>query len=294
MIMLMKLLTKMMPKTDSSLPEIKVPSTWNEFSRSQLLYISQLFSKSFEQYHFKVIALNFLAHIKITGEYNVDETDRYFFEIKFHKTKHFVSASLYNELLKSIKYLTEVSTLSNQLIPHFWMGKQYFGPDNSLYNISYNELIHAQLAYSNFTNSQDIKHLATLAAILYRPKKRKLNKKSPKWNGDIRQEFSAYTYKYRAKWFKWLPFKTKYAIYIFFSGSLNQMADEHPLCFKASTLISSTPKNVNPAKTLIDLVPVITKGDPTKNKALYKSPAWDVFDAYERMREEFETSKPNK
>lgn len=288
----MKLLTKTAPKTVSSLPEITVPDSWNKLSRRQLLFLSLLFGKALEQYHFKVIALNKLSGIKITGKYYIHETNqRYCFQVKHQRRRFFVTAGLYKELLKSIAFITSPSTLTLQLIPRFWFGRWFYGPSDSLYNISYNELVHAQLAYTNFENTKDPAHLNHLLAVLYRRKKKSIRKSDPNWDGDMRENFSAYTYQRRARWFRFVPFKLKYTVFIFYSGSLSQMADEHPLCFKAPTRVSSKPKKENPAKALIDLVPVITKGDPTKNNELYKTPAWDVFDAYERMREEFEATK---
>lgn len=296
----MKLLTKTPPKTDSTLPSISVPDHWNKLKRRQLLYLAWLLNQSFEQNAFKVIALAKLSGIKILEKFKVDENDKYWFLIKQKREKFYITAGLYNQLLKSITFTTEAPQLTNQLIPSFSLLPSYFsllpffkfhGPEESCYNITYAEMVHAQLAYTNFNNTKEAKYLNHLVAILYRPRKKNLNKKHPDWNGDTREPFSAFTYQSRAKWFRFLPFKLKYAIFIFFSGCMGHMADEHPLCFAAPTKISSNPKKANPAKSLIDLVPVVTKGDPTKNEALYKTPAWDVFDSYEAMRTEQEARK---
>jgi hypothetical protein len=302
--MLTKLLTRTKPKTGSLSPEINVPESWNSLSRKQLLLIIRLFSFNLDITSYRVIALNRLACIKVTGNSHYqEETDRWLFEIKHRRQKHWVTAGLYHQLLKAMNFITEAPTLTNQLIPRFSLLPlplplplpfSYYGPDEACYNINYNELIHAQLAYTNYTNTKKLEYLNQLVAVLYRPRKKNVNKNSPQWDGDMREPFSAYNYQRRAKLFKLLPYRVKYAIYIFYSGSLALMEKEHPLCFQKSTRISSTPKQHNPAKELIDLVPVITKADPTKNKEIYITPAWDVFDAYESARREFEATKPKK
>jgi len=200
-------------------------------------------------------------------------------------------------LLKTVNFITEAPSLTNQLIPRFslWpLPFALYGPSDSCYNINYNELIHAQLAYTNYNNTKKTEYLNNLVAVLYRPRKIWVNKNSPGWDGDMREPFSAYNYQRRAKLLRFVPFKIKYAIFIFYSGSLALMEKEHPLCFQKSTRTSSTPRQHNPAKELINLVPVITKADPTKNKEIYITPAWDVFDAYEAALKEFEAMKQKK
>ena len=286
----MRLLTKTSRKTDSSLPEITLPDEWNRLSRRQLLYLAWLFKQSIDVHHFKVLALNKLSGLKVLNRYYIDDDNRYRFLVKHKRRKFYVSAALYHELLKAVGFVMQEPKLTKQLIKSFWFGRRFHGPDDSCYNITYNELIHAELAWTNFKNSGDVKELNKLVAVLYRPRRKGIRTSDPEWDGDLREPFSAYTYTRRARWFRFLPFKLKYAVHIWFSGCIGHMADEHPLCFN-STRISSQPGKQNPAKALIDLVPVLTKADPTKNKALYASPAWDVFDAYESMRKEHEEMK---
>ena len=279
----MKLRWKTNRKTDSTLPEITVPDAWNKLTRKQLLFVASLFNRALETYTFKVIALNTLAGIKITGEYYVDETDRYLFELKHNKQKFFVSAGLYKQLLAAVSFITSGSSLTKQLIQKFWFGKSYFGPDDCLYNVVYNEFIHAQLACANFENTKDKNHLNTLAAVLYRRKNPRMQKSDPHWNGDFREDFSAYTYNRRARWFRFLPFRLKYAIYIYYRGSVDYMVAQHPLCFKVSTKISSLPKTESPVQSLIDFIPILNQGDPTRNPHILTTPVWDIFDTYETI-----------
>ena len=296
----MKLRWKTNRKTDSTLPEITVPDAWNKLTRKQLLFVASLFNRTLELYTFKVIALNKLAGIKITGEYYVDETDRYLFEIKNKTKKYFVSAGLYKQLLAAVSFITSGSSLTKQLIPRFSLSSMpfalcplpfFYGPDDCLYNVVYNEFIHAQLACANFENTKDKNHLNTLTAVLYRRKNQRMQKSDPHWNGDLREDFSAYTYNRRASWFRLLPFKLKYAIYIYYRGSVDYMVAQHPLCFKPSTKISTTPKVESPVQSLIDFIPILNQGDPTRNPQILTTPIWDIFDTYETILNQSMQSK---
>lgn len=288
----MKLRTKTSRKTDSTLPEITLPDAWDKLSRKQLLFIASLYKLELYPDEFKVRVLNKLAGLKLTRNYHVDETDRYLFEIKHRKQRFLVTAGLYKEMLSAVSFVTSGSMLTKQVIPRFSLFplphafcslSLFHGPDDALYNVVYSEFIHAQLACANFENTKEEKYLNTLAAVLYRNKKTNLNKTDPHWNGDVREDFSAYTYERRAVWFRLLSFDLKYAIYIFYRGSVDYMVQQHPLCFRPSTKTSSSPKKESPVQSLIDFVPILTQGDPTKNNKIYRTPIWDIFDTYESI-----------
>lgn len=279
----MKLRWKTKPKTGSISPEITVPEGWNDLTRKQLLFVAKLMLRKINIADFRGIVLNRFAGIKVYPEYRVDENDNYAFRIKQGKQKYFITAGLYHELLKSVDFVTREPSLTSQLIPQFRLfSRRYAGPEQACYNISYSELIYAQLAAANFQNTKDARYLNELTSILYRPV-RNYRKSDPDFDGDRRVPFSAYAFQRRAWWFRFLPANIKFAVYIFFSGSMAFMAEKHPNCFKENTRVSSNPKPADPVKPLMDLVPVMTKGDPTKNKEFYSSPAWDVFDAYESL-----------
>lgn len=290
----MKLRFKTKKKTGSTLPVINVPDNWNRLTRKQLLTIVNLFKFDLDITAYRVIAFNALANVKLTGKSRENDPNGLnTYQVKNQYGKFWITASLYHELLKTVDFISKPPTLTNQLFPTIRvLGTRLYGPEEACYNITYNELIYAQLAYTNFTNTKEVKHLNELVAVLYRPRKKKLNKRDPKWNGDKREPFSAFLYQNRSWWMRFIPWKVKYAIYVFYSGSLAHMEAEHPLCFKAGTRISSTPKQSNPAKELIDLIPVITKNDPTKEKDILNASAYTVFDHYESARKEHEASKP--
>jgi hypothetical protein len=165
----MKHLTKTNRKTDSSLPEITLPDDWNRLSRRQLLYLAWLFNRSVDVHAFKVLALNKLSGLKVLNRYYIDDDNRYQFLVKHKRRKFYVSAALYHEMLKAVAFVMKESKLTKQLIKSFWFGIRFHGPDDSCYNITYNELIHAELAWTNFKNSGDVNELNKLVAVLYRP-----------------------------------------------------------------------------------------------------------------------------
>jgi len=162
----MKRLTKINRKTDSSLPEITLPDEWNRLSGSQLLYLAWLFKQSVDVHSFKVLALNKLSGLKVLNRYYIDDDNRYQFLVKHKRRKFYVSAGLYHEMLKAVGFVMNESKLTKQLIKSFWFGIRFHGPEDSCYNITYNELIHAELAWTNFKNSGDVKELNKLVAVL--------------------------------------------------------------------------------------------------------------------------------
>lgn len=102
---------------------------------------------------------------------------------------------------------------------------RYYGPDQALLNISFDEYIEANGHFKTFATTKDEHALNMLVATLYRPSKlptpRNLFRN---YDGDKRQEFVSANVELRAKKFENLPYHIKYGIYLFFMACQNYIA----------------------------------------------------------------------
>lgn len=102
---------------------------------------------------------------------------------------------------------------------------KYYGPDEALLNISFDEFIEANGHFKSFAKTKDEQSLNMLIATLYRPKKLPTPRNIFRnYDGDKRQDFVEANVNLRAKKLKNLPYHIKYGIYLFFMACQNYIA----------------------------------------------------------------------
>lgn len=181
----------------------QAPAKWDELTKDQLLLLAATMGS-------KLIfkdARNILAIL--------------LYKVPVRLVKHLNSLSL-DDIGDTISFLFKKNTLNNWLIEAFRHRLfKYYGPKKQLSNITVDEYILTERCYEQFGNTKNAEYLDTLAAILYRPKR------FSDIDNDIRRQLTAYGYIKRAKRFKSLPLRLKYAIYLNYEGCRNYIIENN-------------------------------------------------------------------
>ena len=147
---------------------------------------------------------------------------------------------LSNDLMPLLGFIAEENLLSKWLIPR--LGR-YYGPAEKLSNITVDEFIGADMAYTHYFElrqndpKQAHKQLCRLAAILYRPKKWwwSITRLFPSLNsGDCRQPLNDNTIDMRARKFEKLPLPVLLAIMHNYQGCRNWIHATFPDAWQTS------------------------------------------------------------
>jgi len=214
---------------------ITAPTSYNQLTKKQLLEITQIFASEPRLSLFRV-----LTFLKLTGA-KILKNDGSGIRFKYKNTKFYLTPEEFLSFSKSFDFLTENSTLTNNLLPIIRVAlKKYYGPSNSLFNITFGEYLTAENYFIRYNKTKDIIFLDKLIATLYRPKKKAI-KVDENYKGDLREEFNDFLIDRRSKTIAKLPFYKKHAIYIFYSGSVNALTERFPLVFEGGTS-KTTPK----------------------------------------------------
>jgi hypothetical protein len=191
------------------------PSSWNELSRKQLLFVSRLFHGQLTMIDFKLRALfNFISITQKIKKYLHPE-DAYF-------------------LCETLDFLFEVVSLTRNLLPKLKSGlRTYVGPSDAMKNCTFGEFTMANSLLDYFSSTKDQKYLDEMVAILYRPKKwfwfiRKLFTD----NQDARKRFANRTLKKRTEKMGNMDYNVKYCVFLFFSGILNSLPELYPYVYQ--------------------------------------------------------------
>ncbi len=117
--------------------------------------------------------------------------------------------------------------IKQQLIPSIRIGfTTYYGPADILANCSAEEFAHCELHFRRYNTDQDIKHLAQLVAILYRPGKPKKN------TNDYREPFNEHLCAHRAKRMAKIHLGYLYYALELFRGAQFNLQDYFPSLFE--------------------------------------------------------------
>jgi len=145
-------------------------------------------------------------------------------------------------------------TFVDNKIPQFTHNHiTYYGPDNALLNISFDEFLAAISSYNSFNKSKHEHDLNQLVAALYRPKKPDTEHNLlTNYEGDIRQPFYNTNVSKRAKELATLDPAVKLGIKLFFEACINYITNA---------------TSVNVQGNDIDLT-VLFKGKATKDKGI--------------------------
>lgn len=102
----------------------------------------------------------------------------------------------------------------------------YYGPADSFMNMTFGEYSDGLRMFHDFPVIGDYNIIITLAAIFYRPKKafHFIQKRLPKYDGDIRVRYNSNNLEARVKKLKLAPIGFTYGFYLLFASFLKYMA----------------------------------------------------------------------
>lgn len=191
-----------------------LPSTWNELTREQLLFISRLFTAKLTLVEFRV---------KVLFE---------FLSVKRKTFKRIAPEDAYT-LCESLGFLNKEVTLTSNLLPVIKAGlRKCYGPANAMVYCTFGEFTLACSALDEYQKTGEEKSLDQLVAILYRPKKILwFIRKYFTDNQDPRATFMNRTLKKRAGKLGRVDHCIKYSVYLFFTGVLNSLPTLYPYVY---------------------------------------------------------------
>ena len=192
-----------------------LPSSWNELTRKQLLFISAKFQKNLKLAEFKVQALKEFLSIKKKLFLRINPEDAF-------------------SLCQTLDFLLKDVTLTTNVIPvvsHRF--HTYYGPSDRMLHCTFGEFTKAHSRLDQYYKTKDEKVLDEIVAILYRPKK------SAWWirrhyasTKDPRRKLHDLSLVKRTRAFKTLDPAIKYSVLLFFTGVLNSLPGQFPNVFR--------------------------------------------------------------
>jgi hypothetical protein len=250
--------------------ERSLPSCWNELSRKQLLFVSNLF-------HTKISAAEFKVHLLFK-----------FLRIKNCLWKTIPATDMYG-LSLSMNFLLDKVTLTKALITSIRANRlpwfRYFGPLDGMESSTFGEFTKAQVRYEQYDLARDPAKLDELIAILFRRKKSFwFIRRHFSDSTDPRIRFIDRTLPIRAKTIASLPQAVKYSIFLFFSGVYGSLPDKFPNVYRPKPG-SSNDKNSGWATLIISLAE--GKTDDESLDRIMNSNMYNVFMGLEQKSIEY-------
>jgi len=192
-----------------------LPSSWDELTEKQLLFVANLFKGRLSVIDFKLKVLLHCLGIKPKVIQRIDPEDAYF-------------------LCQSFDFLLQDVRLTRNLIPVIRRRfTRYYGPSDKMLHCTFGEFTRAHNKLDQYIKTRDEKVLNEIVAILYRPKKAFwFIRKRFTNNRDPRQKLHDLTLKKRIVLFASLDPGIKYGIFLFFTGVLNNLPLQFPNLFR--------------------------------------------------------------
>ena len=270
---------------ENKIVRLNVPENWNDLLVEQLRYLCRLIAKGINPSYRRQLIFMAWAGIKSLPSRFVDEAGQHFYLFRCKKQFFYLSVEDYAFFLRKIDFCSGRSELSKQLIPHVWsLHRKLYGPASKLYNLTYNEWIHAESCFNRYlADNKNMSHLNALCAVLYRPGNG-INPSSIEYKGDSREAFSDFIYLQRARWFRFVPLWQKVAIFLFYAGSRDALYNAHNDLKENTTIGEDKTSDIEKHRNLITS---LTNGDVTKNHQVLKSNVWDVFAILNNMVQQF-------
>ena len=192
-----------------------LPSSWNELTKYQLIFISKMLRKGLSIVDFKVSTLFEFLSVKMKVFQRINSEDAW-------------------GLFKTLDFLLSEVTLTRNLIPVIRSGLfKYLGPSDGLLYCTFGEFTQAHTRFEQYVETKSSSALDELVAILYRPKKfgwviRRYFTDSP----DPRLRFKERSFKRRIRKIRKVDPLIKYSVFLFFSGCLNSLPKQFPNVYR--------------------------------------------------------------
>ncbi len=268
-----------------------VPGTWNELTRAQLLSLVDMYNKEYNITELSVKLLLVITGLKVvyvtsyqakgfgmSSQVYQFRHGRHFFiidvnDIIFAASKLQFLFSIKEE--KDQKYYMLDPQLSKNLIPEISFGLPFFkstwyGPSDSLTNITFSEFIHAETAYDKLVKTNNDEYLNRIVAILYRPAG-KIKTCDVDYRGDTREPFNDFLIDRRSKRAIFIRDNIKTAILLFYAGCRRALTKIFPEVFSGSASGGDT------FKSYMSLVEILAGYDITKKEEIRNAYLYDVL-----------------
>ncbi len=192
-----------------------MPSTWNELTRKQILFVSRLFQGQLSMVDFKLRALFDFLSVKSKVIKRIHPEDAYF-------------------LCESLDFLFKEVTLTKNLLPVIGTGwRKWVGPSDAMMNCTFGEFTMANSLLDAFYKTNEPKYLDEMVAVLYRPRKRFwFIRKGFTDNQNPRQRLAIRSLETRCKRMSAVDYSIKYSVFLFFSGVLNSLPVLYPYVYE--------------------------------------------------------------
>ena len=192
-----------------------MPSTWNELTKKQLLFVAGMFHKGLSIVDFKVTTLYEFLSVKSKDFKRINADDGYY-------------------LCKTLDFILDEVTLTKNMIPTLRRGiTTFYGASDGLLYCTFGEFTWAHTRFEQYVKDKSPSALNELVAILYRPKKfgwfiRRYFTEST----DPRVRFKERTFKKRALKMAKVDPLIKYCVFLFFSGCMNSLPKQFPNVYR--------------------------------------------------------------
>lgn len=217
----------------------RVPSTWNELTRKQLLRVlAELYAaKQPTGVRLRLLSLLTGFRMPLLSGLPADVLAQLLPLVDFVTSEtHYLTAQLLPTLKVPGRHVTEpVATLH--------------GPRAYLSNVTFGEFMFADtffLHYHLATKKHRLANRSTILdkflAVLYRPGKRNPNPEAPDWNGDVRIAFNEYHLERRTPRLAPVPELEKLAVLTWYRGCRQQLATEFPDVFAVADEDEKSPE----------------------------------------------------
>lgn len=256
----------------------QIPGSWNELTSQQLLLLAKTFNSSTELEELKVKLLFYFSGIRVMQKPIVLVDNEPHCWLQYKKTRLIVSAhSLSFVSAPFLKFFREEKEgyiidplLTRQLIPSLRISRfaTVYGPADGLSNITFNEFIHAETAYSDYLKYNDEKYLDKLIGILYRAP-------GGKNSGDVRKPFDDYLVDEYAKKVQHIDPAIKKAIRWYYEGSKVHIAGLFPNVFRKG----SGGKQTDVFKSFLDIADELSGNNPAENERTLNTQLYTVLNS---------------
>ena len=282
------------------------PSSWDELSLSQLIYIIRLYFSGIPETELRIKALIQIVRLKFTRRRPVYEGGTYNHLLRLNKkTSVWLSDVQLTAMSDKLQFLTqrfknEFDLDSYTLDSHLTINLfdrfrhrlvMYYGPSDKLFNISFGEFITAETNFNRYVKDKQGEDLDKLIATLYRPKAKNIDPLL--YEGDMREAFNDHLVDGRAAKLKKLDHVIKVGILLYYQGCRKFIMKRFPAVFKKSK------KNTTSAVPgFLALVDALAMDDVTKTQKVYKEKLYTVMvrlqkaaEKYDEMQAELEKKK---
>jgi len=226
----------------------KLPAAWHELTLDQIYAVSKLYIRNVGPKDFAVRFFLSISGWKLLRKKELTEFGKswYWFSAK-GKGKFLVDGDLYSDFVESLKWIvSDIKLIS--VLPEFG---QFIPVDVRLYEVSLDEYLFLDSAFTSYVKTKRVKFLNRMLAIVYRTKKET-------WNSAILDK--------KARWFWLVPFYKKYVVFLWYIGLKIFLKDKYPFVWQ-----NSESGEISHVDAILNLLSSLNNGDVTRNKELFKT-----------------------